>query len=96
MSPAPPVKGAPAPPPRRSYRVPWAELLRKVFAVDVLACPKCEGRLEMIAFISDQGIARKILEHLELDAPPVAAARRVPESIDPTPDYDVADPVYEA
>ena len=96
VSPAPPVKGAPAPPPRRSYRVPWAELLRKVFAVDVLACPKCEGRLEMIAFISDQGIARKILEHLELDAPPVAAARRVPESIDPTPDYDVADPVYEA
>jgi hypothetical protein len=52
----------------------------------------------MIAFISDQGIARKILEHLELDAtgPPVAAARRVPESIDPTPDDDVADPVYEA
>ncbi len=41
----------------------------------------------MIAFISDQGIARKVLEHLELDAigPQVATTRRVPESIDPTP-----------
>ena len=69
-----------------------------MFAVDVLACPECEGRLETIAFISHQGIARKILKHLQLDAtgPPVTTARRVPESIDPAPDYDVADPVHEA
>jgi hypothetical protein len=73
-------------------------LLKKVFAVDVLACPECSGRLKMIAFIADQGTARKILEHLGLDAtgPPTAAARRRPESIDATPDYDVADPIYEA
>ena len=25
-------------------RVPWAELRRKVFAIDVLDCPKCSGR----------------------------------------------------
>ncbi len=51
----------------------------------------------MIAFIGDPGIARKILEHLELDAtgPPVAVGRGAPESVEPTPDYDVADPVYE-
>ena len=73
-------------------------MLKKVFAVDVLACPECSGRLKMIAFIADQGTARKILEHLGLDAtgPPTAAARRRPESIDATPDYDVADPIYEA
>jgi hypothetical protein len=23
------------------YRVPWAEVLRKVFSLDVLACPQC-------------------------------------------------------
>lgn len=37
--------------PARSYRIPWADLLRKVFAVDVLACPDCGGRLRVLAFI---------------------------------------------
>jgi hypothetical protein len=51
----------------------------------------------VIAFIAEQGTARKILEHLELDAtgPPLPAARGAPPSIEPTPDYDVADPVYD-
>jgi len=72
-------------------------LLKKVFAIDVLACPECSGRLKMIAFIADQGIARKILELLELDAtgPPLPAARGSLLSFESTPDYDVADPVYE-
>ena len=30
-----------------SYR-PWAELLARTFAVDVLACPKCHGRIAMV------------------------------------------------
>ena len=45
----------PAPPPGRPsprYRIPWAELLQRVFAVDVLQCPRCAGRLELIAFIN--------------------------------------------
>ena len=72
-------------------------MLKKVFAIDVLACPECSGRLKMIAFIADQGVARKILEHLELEAtgPPLPAARGAAPSIEPTPEYDVADPVYE-
>ena len=45
----------------------------------------------------DQGSARKILEHLDLDAtgPPLAAARRTPEPIEPTSQFDVADPGYD-
>ena len=31
----------------REYRVPWAELLRKVFAAAVLGCPECGGRLQV-------------------------------------------------
>jgi len=27
--------------------------LKKVFAVDVLECPECSGRMELIAFISE-------------------------------------------
>lgn len=80
------------------YRVPWAELLRKVFAIDVLECPRCAGRLELIAFIADGGVARRILAHLGLAThpPPLTKARTAegrPE--DPGPDYDVADPVYD-
>jgi hypothetical protein len=81
------------------YRVPWAELLRKVFAIDVLECPRCAGRLELIASVADSGVARRILAHLGLAThpPPLAKARAVDDepSTHPGPDYDVADPVYE-
>jgi hypothetical protein len=29
------------------YR-PWAELLARTFAVDVLACPRCQGRMKLL------------------------------------------------
>jgi hypothetical protein len=28
----------------------WAELMRRTFGVDVLACPRCGGRLHLVAF----------------------------------------------
>jgi len=39
-----------------------------VFAVDVLACPDCGGRLKLIAFVADAGVAGRILDHLGLDS----------------------------
>jgi hypothetical protein len=59
------------------YRVPWAELLQKVFALDVLECPRCAGRLEVIAYIAEPRVARRILDHLGLasQGPPCARAR---------------------
>jgi len=54
--------------PARTYRVPWADLLTKVFAVDVLASP-CGGRLQFIAFIAEAAVAKRILDHLGLDSP---------------------------
>jgi hypothetical protein len=78
--------------PTRTYRVPWANLLKKVFAVDVLACP-CGGRLRIIAFISDAAVAKRILDHLHLDSrvPPLARAQAPPDLLDPGPSYDGAD-----
>jgi hypothetical protein len=79
-------------------RVPWAELLQKVFAVDVLACPRCAGRLEVIAYIAQPGVAKQILDHLGLDsqAPPVArAAAQSEDEGDPGPEYDCVDPSYD-
>ena len=57
-----------------SPRVDWATLLRRSFSVDVLECPKCHGRLRMIAVITEREPARRILAHLGL--PTESAARR--------------------
>jgi uncharacterized protein YbaR (Trm112 family) len=43
---------------------PWAELLRRVFQIDVLACPECGGRLRLLATIEDPAVVKKILSHL--------------------------------
>jgi len=60
---------------KRPYRVPWADLLRRVFAVDVLSCP-CGGRLQLVAFIAEVTVAKRILDHLGLDSPGAAGRPR--------------------
>lgn len=64
-----------------STRYSWAELMRRVFAIDVLRCHACGSRRRIIALITQQGIVRRILEHLGLpaDPPPVAPARVPPQ-----------------
>gem|GEM_PF-5521345 len=37
----------------RAERETWAELMRVAFSLDVLACPRCGGRLRHIATIFD-------------------------------------------
>ena len=34
---------------RRSPDYSWADLMRRVFAVDVLECPRCKGPMKLIA-----------------------------------------------
>jgi hypothetical protein len=80
--------------PELTSRLPWADLLKKVFAMDVLACPACGGRLQVIAFIAEALVARGILDHLGLGAsgPPLSRALAPPELFDPEQSYDTADP----
>jgi hypothetical protein len=61
----------------RARRLAWAELLRRVFAVDVLECPRCGGRMRLLAAIHPPDTTTAILECLQLPsrAPPTAAAR---------------------
>jgi len=83
----------------RTCRIPWADLLAKVFEIDVLACPECGGRMQLIAFIAEPTVAKRILDHLDHDStgPPLAPARvGQPDPVDVAPSYDVADPVYES
>jgi len=99
-TPATPPAGRSAPTasrdrPARVYRVPWADLLRKVFAVDVLACPDCGGRLRVLAFITEAAVASRILDCLGLESipPPLARAQAPPEEFEPPPEHDGVDPV---
>ena len=56
----------------------WADLMRRVFAIDVLACAGCGGRLRFLATIEDPPVVTKILAHLGLPTsrPVLRPARR--------------------
>ena len=62
--------------PSRYYS--WPELMRRVFAVDVLRCPRCRaGPMRILAAIHPPTNTRAILEALGLPtrAPPLTPAR---------------------
>ena len=44
----------------------WAELMSRVFGINVLKCPECSGQCRVIACIEDPKVIRKILRHLGL------------------------------
>ena len=54
----------------------WAALMARVFEIDVLDCPDCQGRLRILAAIHPPANTRKILECMGLPSrpPPVARA----------------------
>ncbi len=64
--------GARAPPAGdvRPRHVAWAELLRRTFGLDVLACADCGGRLRLVATIADPRVIARILAHLGLPLEP--------------------------
>ena len=76
MAEAEPERGdAPSNVPTR--RTLWAELLQRVFEVDALCCPRCGGRMRVLAAITEANIAQRILACLNLPtgAPPLAGSR---------------------
>ena len=56
----------------------WASLMARTFGFDVLACPRCGGRLRLIALIEEAAVIERILRHLgvptEIPAPRPARA----------------------
>lgn len=42
----------------------WAELIRLVYEVDPLTCPRCGGEMRVIALIQEPAVIDKILRHL--------------------------------
>ncbi len=58
----------------------WARLIQKIYEVDPLICPKCQGTMRVIGSIEDHSVIRAILEHLGLW---LARARPPPKIHDP-------------
>jgi hypothetical protein len=64
-----------APPRERSAsRIDWATLMHRVWGSDVLACPKCDGRMRFIAVIKERDVIERILTHVGLSAARIVAA----------------------
>jgi hypothetical protein len=67
--------------PRRSpYRpwaelFPWAELLKRTFGFDVLACPRCEGRMRLLAMVTEP---KSVARYLRALGEPTEATARAP------------------
>ncbi len=61
----------------------WADLMRRSLALDVLACPRCGGRLRLIAVVDHPAVVARILGHLALptEVPGTRPARGPPTEV---------------
>jgi hypothetical protein len=82
----------------RDSRLPWAVLLKRVFLTHALTCPKCQGRMKILAAVTKPDAIRKILDHLGIPSEAPRRTRARPPSqaelssvADPT-EVDHADP----
>ena len=44
----------------------WAEMIRKIYEVDPLVCPRCGGRMKVLAFLTEYAVVDRIIRHLKL------------------------------
>jgi hypothetical protein len=78
------VYAAPVPVPLHEARRRWAELLRRIFEVEPLECPRCGQTMRIVSFITEPKAIDCILDHLRRTAmarrrsrAPPARAQRV-------------------
>ena len=74
-------------------------MIRKIYDVDPLTCPKCQGRIRIISFIENLELIKKILKHLDLwdlrARPPPKKGRDQPTDVLYEPDGDSQIPFCE-
>jgi Putative transposase len=82
----------------RSGGYQWAELMRRTFGLDVLACTRCGGRLRLVALIEQVSVVQRILRHLGLptELPEPRPARSPPRPFDATDDQFLDVPEWDA
>ena len=59
----------------------WAQLLKRVFNIDIEQCPHCGGHLKLLAAIEEPAAIARILTHLGLAAQPPPRAGRAAGSV---------------
>ena len=83
---ATPSAEPPASPPRPGRYVSWADLLKRVFEFDVLVCPRCAGRMKIVATLTEPSAVAAFLRSIDApsDAPRFTPARPPPRPpVDP-------------
>ena len=88
----------------KAFRRNWARLIQKIYEVDPLVCPKCQGIMKVISFIEARDVIEKILKHLGLwlvkPRPPPRSARKhyeddeIPQEASSSSDGFFPDPDY--
>lgn len=66
------------PPALGAVRRRWAELLRRIFAVDPLRCPQCGTAMRIVAFLTAPAAIDRILTHLRRPEPRARRPRAPP------------------
>ena len=78
---------------KRPTRIRWADLLQKIFAIDVFSCDHCGGRRRVISAITDGAMAHKILAHVGL---PMCAPDPLPARATPPPaQFELGSPPFD-
>ena len=82
----------------KAFRKSWARLIQKVYEVDPLLCPQCQGQMKIISFIEEQAVIKQILQHLGLweirnTGPPATPDLNIARELtyQPEPDQATAD-----
>lgn len=89
----------PESPYRLKSRMTWAALIKAVYEVDPLKCPKCGGTMRVVSFIekaTQAPVVERILRHCGLwkEAPPRAPPEPEPDTLEePALDYGFSDRV---
>jgi len=70
----------------------WAAMIRKVYEVDPMKCPKCGNRMKIVAFLTQDSVVDRIIDHLKLSfvaekPPPGSAFQDLLMVADPPVDY---------
>ncbi len=63
---------------RKAARKRWANLIRHIYEVDPLVCPRCGAMMKIIAFIIEPRAIRAILDSLPGGTPSAAGSRHPP------------------
>jgi hypothetical protein len=57
-------EAVPPSPERAALRRRWANLIRRVYEVDPLVCPRCGAEMRIIGFITEPSLVKRIIDHI--------------------------------